>query len=169
MSEAGENKYQVIARELAKNFAPRAAKWDENREYCWDNVRDMVDAGLMGMTIPTELGGAGASYHDTVLVIEELAKVCTLSARIAVEANMGGISAVMAYGNAFQRSFTAPFVLAGDKPAICITEPNAGSAATEMTTTARYCRWSLYPKRQQTLDYRWRYFKALCHLCSRAE
>ena len=69
--------------------------------------------------------------------IEEIAKACTLTARIVVEANMGGISAIMAYGSKFQKDFCAPIVLAGDKPAICITEPEAGSAATDMQTTAR--------------------------------
>jgi butyryl-CoA dehydrogenase len=91
----------------------------------------------MGMTIPKDWGGKGASYLDTVQVIEEIARACTLSARIVVEANMGAISAVMAYGTDAQRALAAPLVLAGDKPAICITEPEAGSAATEMTTTAR--------------------------------
>ncbi len=129
--------YRALAAELASTFAPRAAKWDRNREYCWDNVRDLADAGIMGMSIPTEYGGKGASFHDVVLVVEEIAKACTLSARIVVEANMGGISAIMAYGTEEQKAFCAPIVLAGDKPAICITEPEAGSAATEMTTTAR--------------------------------
>lgn len=49
---------------------------------------------------------------------------------------MGGIGAVMAYGSPEQKKRAAELVLAGDKPAICITEPDAGSAATEMTTTA---------------------------------
>lgn len=137
MLDQTQNPYQMIARELAQQFAPRAAVWDETREYCWENVRDLVDAGLMGMTIPERFGGRGASFYDTVLVIEELARTCTLSARIVVEANMGGISAVMAYGSDAQRAFAAPLVLAGDKPAICITEPGAGSAATEMQTTAQ--------------------------------
>lgn len=129
--------YRAIARELAAKFAPRAAQWDRNRSYCWDNVRDLTEAGLMGMTIPVKFGGQGASFFDAVAVIEEIAKACTLSARIVVEANMGGISAVMAYGTDEQKAFAAPLVLAGDKPAICITEPEAGSAATEMRTTAR--------------------------------
>lgn len=129
--------YQAIAKDLAKSFAPRAAKWDQSRTYCWENVRDLTDAGLMGMTIPARYGGKGASFYDAALVIEEIAKACTLSARIVVEANMGGISAVMAYGSDKQREFAAPIVIAGDKPAICITEPNAGSAATEMQTTAQ--------------------------------
>jgi alkylation response protein AidB-like acyl-CoA dehydrogenase len=49
---------------------------------------------------------------------------------------MGAISAVMQYGTEKQKRLSAELVLAGDKPAICITEPNAGSAATEMTTRA---------------------------------
>ncbi len=129
--------YQAIARELARDFAPRAAEWDQTRDYCWKNVGELADAGLMGMTIPTAYGGGGASFYDAVLVIEEIAKACTLSARIVVEANMGGISAIMAFGSEDQKAFCAPYVLAGDKPAICISEPEAGSAATEMTTTAR--------------------------------
>lgn len=125
------------AQQLADEFAPRAARWDQTRQYCWENVEALQKAGLMGMTIPKEYGGQGASYLTVVKVIEEIAKACTLTARIVVEANMGGISAIMAYGSEAQKKFCAPIVLAGDKPAICITEPDAGSAATEMTTTAR--------------------------------
>lgn len=137
MTDTKGEHFKAIAQELAVEFAHRASHWDEAREYCWDNVSEMSEAGLMGMTIPAAYGGEGASFHDVVLVIEEIAKACTLSARIVVEANMGAISAVMAYGTDEQKARCAPLVLAGDKPAICITEPDAGSAATEMTTTAR--------------------------------
>ncbi len=89
------------------------------------------------MTIPAAYGGQSASYYDTVLVVEEIARACTLTARVVVESNMGGISAIMAYGTDAQKNYCAPLVLAGDKPAICITEPEAGSAATEMRTIAR--------------------------------
>ncbi len=129
--------YRAIGVDLAAQFALRAAEWDKTRSYPWPNVTAMTDAGLMGMTIPKAFGGQGASFFDVVTVVEEVAKACTLSARILVEANMGGISAIMAYGTDAQRAFAAPFVLAGDKPAICITEPEAGSAATDMQTTAR--------------------------------
>src|SRR5690349_9632249 len=88
------------------------------------------------MTIPASLGGQGRSYLDAVLVIEEMAKCCTVTARIAVETNMGAISTVMAYGTDAQKKLAASLVLAGDKPAICITEPDAGSDATAMTTRA---------------------------------
>ncbi|MEM7670747.1 MAG: acyl-CoA dehydrogenase family protein, partial [Pseudomonadota bacterium] len=127
-----------LARHLAESrFAARAATWDQTRSYCWDNVEDLATAGLMGMTIPQALGGRGASFFDVVRVVEEIARHCTLTARVVVEGNMGGISAVMAYGTDAQKAYCAPIVLAGDKPAICITEPEAGSAASEMQTTAR--------------------------------
>ena len=129
---------QQTARELAQTvFAERAGHWDQTRSYCWDNIPHLVEAGLMGMSIPEAYGGRGASFYEVALVVEEIAKACTLTARIVVEANMGGISAVMGYGTEAQKAFCAAIVLAGDKPAICITEPEAGSAATEMTTTAR--------------------------------
>ncbi|MEM6578775.1 MAG: 3-sulfinopropanoyl-CoA desulfinase [Pseudomonadota bacterium] len=127
----------TVARDLAPVFERRAAHWDKTRTYCWSNIEDLSAAGLMGMTIPKEFGGQGAQFHEVVDVVEEIAKVCTLTARVVVEANMGAISAVMAYGTEEQKSFCAPHVLSGDKPAICITEPEAGSAATEMQTTAR--------------------------------
>ena len=65
-----------------------------------------------------------------------MAKCCTVTARIVVETNMGAISTVMAYGSEAQKRLAAELVLAGDKPAICITEPEAGSDATAMTTRA---------------------------------
>ncbi|MEO1686769.1 MAG: acyl-CoA dehydrogenase family protein, partial [Pseudomonadota bacterium] len=122
---SGIDAWRAVAQDLAGRFAPRAARWDQDRAYCWDNVAEMRDAGIMGMTLPTALGGRGASFLDATVVVEELAKACTLSARIAVEANMGGVAAVMAYGDAAQKALAARLVLDGDKPAICITEPGA--------------------------------------------
>jgi alkylation response protein AidB-like acyl-CoA dehydrogenase len=68
--------------------------------------------------------------------VEEMAKVCGVTGRIAVECNMGAISAIMAYGTESQKQLAADLVLSGDKPAICITEPGAGSSASQMTTRA---------------------------------
>lgn len=113
-----------------------AAELDRSEAYPWDTVTKLAEAGFMGMTIPKEYGGQGASYFDAVLVIEQMARNCGVTGRIVVEANMGAIGAIMAYGSDAQKRLCAPFVLVGDKPAICITEPGAGSAATEMTTTA---------------------------------
>ena len=128
---------QARARELAEGvFAARAAEIDRTEAYPWNNVRDLTEAGFFGMTVPKAYGGQGRSYLDTALVIEEMAKVCGPSGRIVVEANMGAIGAIMAYGSEDQKKLAAGLVLDGDKPAICITEPEAGSAATDMTTRA---------------------------------
>ena len=132
---------QIALREAARRLAeteigPHAADVDRSEDYPWENVRKLSDAGFMGMTIPAEFGGPGLDYIDAVLVIEQLARVCGVTGRIAVEANMGAIGAIMKYGSPKQKKLAADLVLSGDKPAICITEPDAGSAATEMTTRA---------------------------------
>jgi len=137
-------------RETARKFTdreirPAAAAVDRSEAYPWDNVEKLRQAGFMGMTVPESYGGPGLSYLDAVIVIEEVAKACGVSARIVVEANMGAIGAIMAYGSEDQKHLAAGCVLAGDKPAICITEPGAGSAATQMTTRAdrKGDRWIL--------------------------
>ena len=126
------------ARALAERVAaPLAAETDRTESYPWPVVEAMTAEGFMGQTVPEALGGPGRSYFDTVLLIEEMARVCGVSGRIAVEGNMGAVGAIIAYGSEAQRRLAAEHVLSGDKPAILITEPEAGSAATEMTTTAR--------------------------------
>jgi alkylation response protein AidB-like acyl-CoA dehydrogenase len=127
---------QQRARTLAGDIAARAAEIDRSEEYPRDNVERLKAAGFFGMTIPRAYGGRGLGCFDAILVIEEIAKACGITARIVVEANMGAIGAVMKYGTEPQKQRAAELVLAGDKPAICITEPEAGSAATQMTTRA---------------------------------
>ncbi len=128
---------RATVRHLAETvIAPRAAAVDRDEAYPWDNVAALREAGLLGYTIPAEFGGGGGDFLDAVIIIEELARVCGVTGRIAVETNMGALSAVLRYGSPAQRRLTAELVLAGDKPAICITEPEAGSAATDMSTTA---------------------------------
>ncbi|SDE73311.1 Acyl-CoA dehydrogenase [Variovorax sp. CF079] len=125
------------ARELADaDFLPTAAETDRSEAYPWANVAKLRAAGFMGMTIPRKWGGQGLSCHDAVVVVEEMARACATMGRITVEANMGAIGAIMAYGSDEQKQLAASEVLNGDKPAICISEPRAGSAASEMTTRA---------------------------------
>jgi alkylation response protein AidB-like acyl-CoA dehydrogenase len=128
---------QARAREFATRIVrPRAAAIDRDEQYPWDIVRALAEAKFVGMTIPVQYGGQGRSFLDAVLVIEEMAKACTVTGRIVVETNMGAISTVIAYGTEAQKRLAADLVLAGDKPAICITEPQAGSDAMAMTTRA---------------------------------
>ena len=129
---------QSVARRLAETrIAPRAAEVDRAEAYPWDNVAALREAGLLGYTIPRQDGGAGGSFLDAVVIIEEMARVCGVTGRIAVETNMGAISAVMQEtGSEAQKRRAAGAVLGRRQAAICITEPEAGSAATDMTTRA---------------------------------
>ena len=134
---ADQKDLQARARELARgSFEARAAEIDRSEQYPWNNVEDLKNGGFMGMTIPKAYGGQGRTFFDATLVIEQMAQVCGVTGRIVVESNMGAISTVMKYGTEEQKKMAAEYVLNGDKPAICITEPDAGSAATEMTTRA---------------------------------
>jgi alkylation response protein AidB-like acyl-CoA dehydrogenase len=132
-----ETALQTRARAFSQDVVRhRAAAIDRDEQYPWDIVKALAEAGFLGMTLPKALGGQDASFLDAVLVIEEMAKSCTVTARIVVETNMGAISTVMAYGSEAQKKLAARLVLEGDKPAICITEPDAGSDALAMTTRA---------------------------------
>ncbi|MGP1613980.1 MAG: acyl-CoA dehydrogenase family protein [Pollutimonas bauzanensis] len=119
-------------------FAPLAARWDRDHEYPYGNVELLRQNGLLGMTIPKRFGGLGRPLIDVVLVIEQVAKYCGVTARIVVEANMGALGCIMAYGTEKQQRVTARRILEdGDKPAIGMTEPNAGTDLTALSTTAR--------------------------------
>ena len=95
---ADQRELRARARDLAETrIAPRAAEIDDTREYPWDNVAALTEAGFMGLTITAEYGGPGLGTLDAALVIEEMARVCAVTGRIAVEANLGALAAVMAY------------------------------------------------------------------------
>jgi alkylation response protein AidB-like acyl-CoA dehydrogenase len=120
-----------------KEFAAKASRWDENHEYPWENIELLREANILGMTIPTEYGGQERPLIDAILAIETAAKYCGVSARIIVETNMGALGCVMAYGTDEQRKLVAHRILdKGDKPAIAMTEPEAGTALTDLQTRA---------------------------------
>ncbi|MBI4609387.1 MAG: acyl-CoA dehydrogenase family protein [Candidatus Rokubacteria bacterium] len=128
---------QRLARELADTvFRERAARWDEHEEYPWDNVKELTAHRLMGMTIPPAYGGRGLGALEAVLAIEAVARVCGVTGRILVDSNFGPVGVLVHYGTEAQKQKYLPRVVRGDKPAIAITEPNAGSAASDLETTA---------------------------------
>jgi len=127
-----------LANRLGRDeFAPKAARWDREHEYPHENVEVMRRAGLLGMTIPKRFGGPERPLIDVVLAIEQIAKYCGVTARIVVETNMGALGSIMAYGTEAQQREIARRVLEdGDKPAIGMTEPDAGTDLTALKTTA---------------------------------
>jgi hypothetical protein len=134
---AEQEAIRARARALADHeFRERAARWDEREEYPWDNVKQLVEAGLMGMTIPPAYGGQGKPLLNLVLAIEQVARVCGVTGRILVDSNLGAVGAIVEYGSEAQKRKYLPRVVQGDKPAIAITEPGAGSAASDLETRA---------------------------------
>ena len=134
---AEQEAIRARARALADHeFRERAARWDEREEYPWDNVKRLVEAGLMGMTVPAAYGGQGKALLDVVLAIEQVARVCGVTGRILVDSNLGPVGAIVHYGSEAQKQKYLPRVVQGDKPAIAITEPARGSAASDLETRA---------------------------------
>lgn len=134
-----EGQTALVARACALADGPlreRAAAYDREERWPAENVADLVAAGFMGMALPTEEGGQGAGVLDTVLVVEQLARTCATTARIVVDANIGPVGLIQQLGTPEQRRRFLPLVVAGDKPAICITERGAGSDVRGMRTTA---------------------------------
>ncbi len=134
---------QTELRERAAHFArekvaPHVPHMDRTNDYPWHIVEGLAREGFMGMTIPATYGGGGRSLMDMVVVVEELAKVCGTVARIVVDANTAIPKAILEYGSEAQKQEWLPEIVEGDKPAIAITEPQAGSAATSMTTSAAF-------------------------------
>jgi len=124
--------------ELGKReFAPKASRWDKNHEYPYENLELLKRMGVLGMTIPEKFGGPECPLIHAILAIETVAKYCGVTARLIVETNMGALGCIMAYGTEEQCKMVAHRILVeGDKPAIGMTEPEAGTALTDLTTRA---------------------------------
>ncbi len=138
LDESQEALTELAERLGREQFASKAARWDREHEYPHENVDALRRAGLLGMTIPKAFGGPERPLIDVILVIERIAKYCGVTARIVVETNMGALGCVMAYGSeAQQREIARRVLQEGDKPAIGMTEPGAGTDLTALTTTAR--------------------------------
>jgi len=101
-------------------------------------INEMTAVGLVGMVIPEEYGGGGASFLDFILVMEEMARVSYPAAYLLQATNSGPVKHIAALASAEVKSRVLSEVAAGK--AICsiaITEPDAGSDLGAIRTTAR--------------------------------
>jgi alkylation response protein AidB-like acyl-CoA dehydrogenase len=104
----------------------------------FDVARKMSAQGLMGITIPEADGGQGGTLTDAVIAIEQIAAVCPRSADVVQFGNFGPIRTFAEYGTAEQKRRWLPRLLAGEAVmSLGMSEPDAGSAATDLKTTAR--------------------------------
>ena len=104
----------------------------------WDTSRLLAEQGLLGITFAQEDGGQGGTLMHAVLAIQEVALVCPKSADIVQAGNFGPIRTFVEYASPEQKERFLPDLLAGKKLiSLGMTEPDAGSAATELKTSAR--------------------------------
>ena len=129
---------QALARDFAeKEVKPIAAQLDAEARFPHETVKRMGELGLMGIAVPETYGGSGADTVAYVLALEEIAKVCASHAVIMSVNNSLYCDPVLKYGTEEQRAkFLAPFASGQQIGCFALTEPQAGSDATNQHTLA---------------------------------
>jgi alkylation response protein AidB-like acyl-CoA dehydrogenase len=133
---------QQTFRDAVLGFAERhlrsdALKRAHQEEHPWDVARLMAEQGLMGITMKEEDGGQGGSLMDAIIAIETIASVCPRSADVIQAGNFGPVRVLAEYGTQDQKDRYLRKILAGESViTVGMTEPEAGSAVTDLKTTA---------------------------------
>ncbi len=129
-------------RESVSGFAERhlrkgALERAHSDEYPHDVARRMAAQGLFGIAVPDSVGGQGGTLMDAVLAIEAVAAVCPRSADVIQAGNFGPIRVLAEYASEAQRERFLRPLLSGDALiSVGMSEPEAGSAVTDLETTA---------------------------------
>ncbi|MGE5271523.1 MAG: acyl-CoA dehydrogenase family protein [Thiohalocapsa sp.] len=114
-------------------IAPRAAAYDRSGEFPWENIRAINALGLNAMFVPEEYGGAGFSYAAYLSCVREISAACAATG-IVWATNFHAMKPLIDFGTEEQKERLLPRVANGALAALAITEPDAGSDATGMTT-----------------------------------
>ena len=124
-------------REIARDeFRARAPKYMDGT-FPWENIRTLAKVGVLGMAVPEEYGGTGLGVLDTALVLEEIAKVCYVTA-MAVMGEVGVQTRIIStYAPDHIKQRILPKVCTGEAMlAVCMTEPHAGTDVAQYRTNA---------------------------------
>ena len=106
--------------------------------YPWETARKLSAQGLLGILFPEADGGMGGTLMDAVIAIQEIALVCPKSADIVQAGNFGPIRTFVEYATPEQKQRFLPDLLGGRKLiSLGMTEPEAGSAVTDLQTSAK--------------------------------
>jgi butyryl-CoA dehydrogenase len=126
------------AREFARRrLAPHSAEWERTSTFPRDALREMGALGFLGMTVPTEWGGANADYVAYALALEEIAAGDGAVSTIMSGHNSVGCMPVLEYGTIHQKErYLRPMASGDSLCAFCLTEPQGGSDASALRTTA---------------------------------
>jgi butyryl-CoA dehydrogenase len=129
---------QDAARDFAqKEIAPVAAQLDEEEKFPAEIVKKLGQLGFMGMTIPTQYGGAGYDTLSYVLALVEIAKKCASTAIIMSVNNSLVCYPIYEFGSEdLKKKYLIPLAQGQKLGAFSLTEPNAGSDAGNQQTTA---------------------------------
>lgn len=128
---------QTIRDVCRAEFRGRAAKYMDGT-FPWDNLHRLAEMGVLGMAIPEEYGGTNLSVLDTALVLEEIAKVCYVTA-MAVMGEVGVQARIIStFAPESLKRRILPKVCAGEYMlAVCMTEPHAGTDVANYRTNAK--------------------------------
>ncbi|WP_061299736.1 acyl-CoA dehydrogenase family protein [Herbidospora cretacea] len=119
-----------------EKIAPRAAAADENEEFSDDSYKDLVAADFHAVHVPEEYGGAGADALATVIVIEEVARVCASTSLIPAVNKLGTVPLLLSASDELKSAYL-PAVARGDGMfSYALSEAEAGSDAAAMRTRA---------------------------------
>ena len=133
---------QIMVRDLARKIAqeklkPIVKELDEKEEFPWSIMKILADSDLFGVYIDEKYGGMGAGVLELCLVTEELSRVCG-GVAVSYAASALGTDPIILFGNEEQKKKYLPDLAAGKKiAAFGVTEPNAGSDAGAIETTAK--------------------------------
>ncbi|MBN1664710.1 MAG: acyl-CoA dehydrogenase family protein [Deltaproteobacteria bacterium] len=134
---------QKIFKQSVHNFAdqrlaPLVQEWDEKGEGLDSRMLSQyADMGLLGITLPEKYGGGSLAAFDAVLAIEELARVSPIAALPVFETSVGPVRVIDLFGTEEQKKRFIPPACTGEKlMSVAMTEPEAGSALTDLTTRA---------------------------------
>ena len=128
---------ESVLRMAEKHLAQGARDRARSLEYPWDVAKLMAAHGLLGITISEADGGHGGTLLDAVIAIETVASVCPKSADVVQAGNFGPIRVLAEYGTPQQKKrYLEPLLTGESVISVGMTEPEAGSAVTELKTTA---------------------------------
>ena len=127
----------AVARFAANELAAGSLARAHRAEFPRDVAKQMAGAGLLGITVAEEDGGTGGQLMDAVLAIEQVARHCPRSADVIAEGNFGAVRVLARFGTAEQKRRVLAPVLRGEQVlVVAMTEPDAGSATTDLETSA---------------------------------
>ncbi len=134
---------QILIRDSVRdyvqaNIAPYAAEWDKTSHFPAQQLKEMGELGLFGILIPEQWGGSGADYVSYALALEEIAAADGACSTIVSVNNVVVCGSLLQFGSDFlKQEYLKPLASGTKLGCFCLTEPQAGSDASALKTSAK--------------------------------